>query len=139
MEVMCEVCKNIFKRKPSEIGKNIYCSRKCYLEAISKDKTLNGRYSGGQFVPCVICGKKHYRRPSTLKKQKGRYCCSVKCKGQWGSQNMIGEMAGNFKNALRLYRCGVCSKKFRSYHKNTKYCSVQCRGISQRNRISIDC
>ena len=57
MIVACDDCGKEFNRKPSEMGKfNNFCSKACCVSANKRDKTLNGNYSGGKYVPCSECG-----------------------------------------------------------------------------------
>lgn len=139
MKVTCEYCGTVFNRKPSEIGKNIYCSVKCFAAAIKEDKTLNSNYRGGKNVVCIICGKEHYRSPSSIRKANGRYLCGKKCAGVWNSANIVGEKAHNYKDALMTKYCELCGAKFTTYHKKVKFCSFDCKSKSQEKKITVKC
>lgn len=139
MEIECDECGKTFSRKPSEIGKNTYCSKRCFYSAISKDKTLNGNYKGGKVVSCDVCGKKHYRNPHKLKTITGKFFCSYKCHSIWVSINLIGEKAYNYKDALHKKICKVCNEPFTTYSLNQAHCSKSCGNKTQRNRISLTC
>ena len=113
MIISCDYCGIKFNRKPSEIGKNSYCSKKCYLSAVKEDKTLNGRYAGGEYIDCVVCNKPHYRTSCLIKKANGHPCCSVKCLGKWRSKNLVGEKASNYKGKAITKSCSICQNPSR--------------------------
>jgi endogenous inhibitor of DNA gyrase (YacG/DUF329 family) len=139
MVVVCEVCGTSINRKPSEIGKRIFCSKKCFYKKLSSDKTLNGRYAGGKAAPCFMCGKEVYRTPSQLLLANNRYFCSQRCAGEWRSENLIGEKASNFKNKLKTNVCPICKKPFTTYSKMVVCCSIKCSAIAKHNKSTAKC
>lgn len=139
MLLNCETCGKSFNRKPSEIGKHIYCSRDCRNIAVSKDKTLNGRYSGGKYVKCCICNKEIYKTPCHLKIGSDHPTCSITCYSKWRSANLIGDKAYNFKNKLINHECKVCGTKFSSYFKQSKFCSRSCKNKGQSKPNKVKC
>jgi len=133
MLVVCEWCGKKFDRNPSEIGKNIFCSKKCFHKALSERPSLNGNHRGGKYVGCVICGKYHYRTPTQLKLTK-YYTCSRKCYGKWESQNLVGKKASNYKGRLIKKRCDNCNKEYETRFLLQKFCSIKCKGRFQTKK-----
>ncbi len=134
MILKCDNCEIKFKRKPSDVRgqKNVYCSKACVQDALSKDKTLNGNYRGGKFVECCVCKNLHYRTPCLLKR--ANYFCSMKCHGSWRSLNLIGEKALNYKGDKIKSACPQCGKRFVRYKQ--VHCSHKC-SLESRGSLSV--
>ena len=78
MIVKCETCgKVLIENHQKYVSMYIVLKNAMFL-LCQQDKKLNGRYSGGKFVPCVICNKKIYRTPCLLKTV-NHPACSRKC------------------------------------------------------------
>jgi 5-methylcytosine-specific restriction endonuclease McrA len=92
----------------------------------------------GEDISCSYCNKKFYRSKLRMNKNKWGNFCSSSCWGKWHSQNITGEQASNFKGARKEKACLVCGKSFKTYI-NSRFCSRQCSGISQRKRIILKC
>lgn len=139
MIVECQICNKMFNRKPSEIGKNIFCSRECFAEFQGRDKKNNGNYRGGKNVPCKECGSMHYRKPQQISDGNGKFFCSKKCFEIWRSKHLVGAKASNFKNAQRRVKCDTCGTFFKTYQKTQKYCSVECKNKSISKKVKVSC
>lgn len=76
IEILCDNCGNPFlcKHKKRLEHKHIFCSRKCEAEY---RKNHNPNY-----IPCPVCGKKHYVKPRDQKKLVYGSCCSYECMGE---------------------------------------------------------
>jgi hypothetical protein len=132
MIVTCEKCGVEFSRKPSEVGIHVFCSRGCYKASIKKDKTLNGRYSGGKSVSCVVCGRDHYRTPTQLAVGGDNPCCSAACLGRWRSKHMTGKKATNYRGRMTTKKCAVCGVSYQTRDKTSSYCSQKCHYVAKR-------
>jgi len=140
MKIKCSHCGKEFDRKPSETGLyNNYCSKSCHLIAVASNKKLNGMYSGGQYVNCVICGTKHYRTPSQFKKANGHPCCCRECFGMWQSKNLVGKAASNYKGINPPKKCPVCGNTFQPTNRKVKYCSLQCKNAFSKKQKTATC
>ncbi len=126
----CKVCGAAFKAKPSAIktGRGQYCSRKCRglsVEVREKIGRTNGKRKAE--IICVVC-KKNFK-VSPCRAGSAMYCSRV-CLKQ-----------GRRKRVKRI--CRTCRKDFESKPSdvkagNGKYCSLHCKYISQKERMSGD-
>lgn len=73
---------------------------------------------------CITCGKEFYVKPSQEHERKN---CSKKCRDKYFKTSMIGENNPNWKNG-GLKKCKECSVEFKTYNKNTVFCSNKCSG-----------
>ena len=138
MKIFCAYCKKEFNRKPSEICKNNYCCKECYKNAISEKKELHANYKGGKYVKCKQCGKDTYKTPSQLENNKHSFC-SIECLGKWRSENLTGENASNYKNALIHRICPICNKEFTTYDKIQVCCSSKCGNKNKEKQLELKC
>lgn len=84
-------------------------------------------------IPCIVCGKKSYKRPSHLARQKDRSknFCSYKCRGDWQKGDNNPSWIGGKTEKI----CEICGKHFfveGQKRKTARFCSTKCYGISQR-------
>lgn len=127
----CQNCNNIFiiPRKKNRY-KNTFCSRKCYLEAIKKDKTLHPRFKGRlKNYTCIYCGKIFERRPhNTIPKY-----CSLSCSAKHRGENHRGENNHNWKGGI-----GTRYLKKIAPRPRPDICEICGRKGKKRNGIVLD-
>jgi hypothetical protein len=73
-------------------------------------------------IPCFICGKLVYRKPS---KVSGKSYCSGDCMAKDYKIRMKGLCNPNFRNAGQK-ECKYCKEYFINFNKKSKYCSHKC-------------
>lgn len=106
----CLLCGKIFYIKPSIVkrGEGKFCSLKC--AHIAKGQAEKGKWKGvnnpnwkgGKIERvCLVCGKKFYVDPSDIKRRTADFC-SVKCYGQWASENRTRDKVGTWKGGKKL-------------------------------------
>lgn len=83
---------------------------------------------------CIECGKDFLIKPSQLKRHKnaGRFC-SLKCKSSFG-----GQIAAKISRKAKIKKvCEICKKLYevRPVHHKSKYCSMACSSISQKQKF----
>lgn len=90
-------------------------------------------------MQCKVCGKELIEEVRPGRKRK---YCSKECAYKWQKEN---PGPGKLKNITKKV-CSCCGKEFTVFAsgKNRKYCSVKCRGISDRtlkgtNRTCVIC
>ena len=106
---------------------NTYCSRKCYNEMRTKDKTKTSNYNNynrREFI-CLNCNKINYVPKKTKKK-----FCNMKCRVEY--LKLHPEAASNYKDG-KFINCLYCGKQrwlygwdLRQNSKSKRYCSVKC-------------
>lgn len=134
MVVHCHNCGVGVSRKPSDIGTRVFCGAPCYKEAVSKDKTLNGRYIGSKELPCAQCGKLLSLFPSSPRK-----FCSRSCRLLWRSVHLVGSKAANYRGGQHNFTCQVCRTEFSSHHKRRVTCSIECKSRMQEAKVHNSC
>ena len=138
MKIICDYCGKEFKKKPSEIGKHNFCCRECYKKALKDNIKLNPNYKENNSKKCDYCGK-DIRVTKSKQKRNEHNFCSKECFGKWESENLIGDNASNYKNALINKRCPICNKEFSTYFNSQIYCSVECKSKTQTSRKTLIC
>ena len=156
IKVKCVYCGKEVERFPSEIRKDVYCSRECYLKYRKENNSV--------LVKCEICGKEVRQQKAVFNKSKHHYC-SNKCRAKGISEYYSGENAAFFgrshneetKNKISITKvsanqkgrnsknfkgetvqCEVCGKEidlpqYRIKGNNHHYCSRKCYAIGQRD------
>ena len=87
IKVKCVYCGKEVERFPSEIRKDVYCSRECYLKYRKENNSV--------LVKCEICGKEVRQQKAVFNKSKHHYC-SNKCRAKGISEYYSGENAAFF-------------------------------------------
>lgn len=84
-------------------------------------------------VKCAQCGKEESLRPSWAKAYR---FCSIRCKGDWQSENLSGENSPQWQGGARQKQCQQCGTQFEcketraySLFKKQKFCSKACADI----------
>lgn len=96
--------------------KHLYCSKECANQgAITSCE-----------IECCFCHKPFMVNKSLLGTRK---FCSEECFNKYRAM----------KEKFRKIICPTCGKEFFTYHKNQKYCSYECFGISIRKRQKCVC
>lgn len=121
----CEV--NFEKDDRSHLGKNIFCSRECYLEFRNKNKKQPN-------CECQICGKKFRTKPSAIKNGEGKFC-SRKCKHI--SQRFGAEISGESYNDRHLLRQSSQYKTWRNAAK--KRANYTCENCGKKDKSICEC
>lgn len=83
---------------------------------------------------CRYCGALFTVKASQADK---RFNCSQDCMAAEYRNRMRGSDNPNYRNAGQKV-CRQCGEHFESYAKTAKYCSVACRGLSQRKASKVD-
>lgn len=123
VDYCCDYCgksmviyRNKYEKFLSGEKKGIYCSKEC-TDKVHTTKVTN---------ICKCCGKEYQ-----ITKCFGdiQQFCSKPCYNEYKKQH----------SKIRKVICECCGKEFETYHKTQKYCSYECSGKSQRNRVSCIC
>ena len=64
---------------------------------------------------CEVCGKEFWVQPSRIKKGRSRFC-SLKCYGQWVSENRTEDRVGTWKGGKKINACGYIQILVGKYH-----------------------
>lgn len=119
----CDYCnkpmiiyRNKYEKLLSGERKGIYCSKEC------ADKAHTHRVIN----ICMCCGKEYEICRAFGDIQK---FCSRECLYEYKNKN----------SKLREIKCKYCGKTFKTWHPNQKYCSYDCSGKAQRNRVVCTC
>jgi len=88
--VSCEVCGKEVYERPYMAGKKKYCSKQCYDQAQTKEKTS---------LVCRHCGKIYQVHTSYLRHRVSMYC-SVKCAGDAKSIAQAGDKSNFWKGGI---------------------------------------
>jgi len=125
MLIPCQVCGKLFPKKPGRPGSkgNKVCSEECRRKSITLSK-LKGKY-----VSCHYCGKQVWKKPYALKRSKLHFCSS-ECMLAWKKANTIKKPC--------LY-CGKLFTVIDARKDAAKFCSVKCRNLSERDRVTVNC
>ena len=151
IKVNCIYCGKEIERFPSEVRKEVYCSRECYLKYRKENNSV--------LIKCEICGKEVRQQKAVFDKHKHHYCsyeCTNKGKSKYYSgenasfygcshneetknkisitkvsANQKGKNNKNFKSETVL--CEICGKSislppYRIKGSKHHYCSNECRG-----------
>lgn len=92
----CSNCnkETVIRNKERLNRKNIFCCKKC--EGEFKSKNCNN------YKPCVVCGKKVYRKPSyIINNNIHNIFCSYQCMGEYRKTHMFKEDNPNYNNIKR--------------------------------------
>ena len=119
----CLICNKSFKTKLYQIkkGNGKFCSKKCY--GIWWSKNIKGEkhpnWKGDRVRRlCLICNKKFYVSPTRLKEKGGRFC-SLKCFGEWHSENYKKEKCYGWKGGITPITQQIRhSKKYKKWRQN---------------------
>lgn len=142
VDCACATCGAEFTRPKSRVSKNNYCSRKCRQVAASeKFVDLDGslahpRAKEKLTKTCKQCNDEFSVYPS----RRDQKFCDVSCKGEWMSENKVGENHPN--NQKIKFECEWCGREYKkspSRKDETRFCSRQCQGsyqIRQQGRSS---
>lgn len=119
----CDYCnkpiviyKNKYEKLLSGKRKGIYCSKECADKAHTY-QVIN---------ICTHCGKEYKITRAFGDIQK---FCSKECYIEYK----------NSHSKKREVECKYCGKPFKTLHPNQKYCSRECAGKGQRNRVACTC
>ena len=86
---------------------------------------------------------KHLKKELKIIKKKCTKCNSLKSVMDYGKSNKnIGGRENQCKECRRKkykHICEICGKDYINDHKNSKYCSVECRVESTKNKITYYC
>ena len=108
VKVSCGYCGKSIKIIPSRLEKNEknYCSISCMAEDYkSRNSGENCNFwNGGKVrVVCANCGKKIKVKPYKIQRNK-KHFCSIKCMGEWNSENRRGESHPRWKGGFNKYQ-----------------------------------
>jgi hypothetical protein len=141
IEVVCLNCNKTFKKLQCEINKgngNHYCSQKCCKEYRKNNIEFNPNYKDENSKKCSYCGK-NIRVDKSKQNRNNNNFCSRECFGKWESENLIGKMASNYKNALLYKICSICNKEFTTYIETQICCSLECGNKHKKNTKILIC
>lgn len=109
VELVCDNCGKTFdcKHKERLDREHHFCSKQCEGEYKKKNNK--------NLVPCVVCGKLHYVRPSAQKKIKYGSCCSMECMAVYRKTLYKGENNPNYGNRGEQNPIWKSDKKVNTY------------------------
>lgn len=120
VEHKCSNCGKKYNSSHKKRYENNFCSLDCELEFKKRESH--------KVFKCPICGKE-----MTIPKSDNRMFCSMKCQGEWQSENRIGENASNYDNTISIKQrtkvCKFCKKEYIvNKYKIDKsiFCSMEC-------------
>lgn len=122
VELICDNCSKIYKRRHKTNNKFHFCSNDCKFAFGQKNK-LSEKY---EETICEFCGEKFFKLKSLKNKHK-KYFCSINCYQK--------------QNNLQNVKCDFCKK---SFHKKpgriTKFnfCSKECQTKFRTKHIPTD-
>lgn len=152
VKVNCIHCGKEVERYPSQVRKEVYCSKECYLKYKEENNSVT--------FECEICDKKTKTTKLAFSKSKHHYC-SYECSRKGFSKNYKGENSNfygcshsdetkikisstkikannkgknNEKYKSKVVLCEICNKEielppYRTRNATHHYCSSKCRGI----------
>ena len=134
-------CSNECKSKYNNINyKCDYCGKEIIIRRNKYDKLLSGERKG------IYCSKECADKAHTFKVTKICECCGNEYKVYKAFENIQKFCS---RNCFNLYKqlnsksheviCEYCGKSFTTNRDNQRYCSKECSGKSQRNRIKCIC
>lgn len=116
IDLICEYCNELFKRRKGNIRNRHYCSKECFSKSRSRSKLID----------CNNCSKEILKSNADIKKSKsGNFFCSRSCAATYNNRTS--------PKRKPLGKCKICSKSIKS---SRLYCSVECRDKSRRPKIS---
>lgn len=96
----CKQCGNKVERTPSQIGKNVFCSKSCSAKFYNKNKII--------WKKCLNCEKEFrpYRGSKTMK-----YCCH-KCQWEFNKKQIYKQIENNTYSVVhsKMYRTYMIEK-----------------------------
>jgi len=134
VEVKCDKCKKLFKKRKSYIKKlNFGCQEhhyeyrkefpKIYYNDNPPIKKTKKTYS------CFNCDKEFSKLESQMKDKKNIFC-SKSCRHEHDSKSFKGSNNPNFQEKGKIIKCLNCNKDVIIYGKRKetfRYCSIECR------------
>lgn len=88
----------------------------------------HGESIAGESVECDNCGEQFQRTPSEIERYEHSFCSEV-CKGEWQSENHIGEDNPRWEGGRSTYECVICGSEEERYECETYddvVCSIEC-------------
>lgn len=121
--VQCKLCGSGFDVKPSDVGRRVYCSKKCMSEAYRGEKR--------QLV-CETCGKP-FEVPDRPSRLNARFC-SKECMGKGQS----GENHWNYQHGLGRHNPEKQKARFQKHYQENKDSYMQRAFLHKIKRRQID-
>lgn len=137
VEVVCDYCGKVIKRKPSQIkrSKHHFCNTECHHEWTRRTGSKKGKknplYTQVNIL-CDNCGKNIERHISRVNRNEHNFC-NKKCYGEWQSREQKGKNNPNFKGGEKEVECETCGKiitrtLWNSNNYNHHFCCDDCLG-----------
>lgn len=106
-EFECDWCGEVLWKEKSYQGqdKKFFCDKECEGNWKSENKTGENhpRFgSGGIVIECEWCGESVEKPPSHVEPYDHHFC-SLSCRGEWLSENWVGEDCDNWKGGAIDY------------------------------------
>lgn len=128
VKVKCINCGKEIERFPSQVLNDVFCSKECYKEYVTKTSIT---------YKCEICGKEKMMSKSNYNKSKHHYC-SYRCSRIGFSKNYRGEDSPNYEGITQIcMQCGneYLSKKSTIGRNKMNFCSRECKNKWQSENI----
>lgn len=96
IEISCDNCEKVFKRKPSLVEKSEkhFCGMECRDESYNEDEWGFGPEKKILEIECDNCGKSFEKYPSRIKRSKYHFC-TEDCHYKYYSKNGLREKENN--------------------------------------------
>jgi 5-methylcytosine-specific restriction endonuclease McrA len=125
VEVECDNCGSYINRKPYRVEKyeKQYCDSKCLgedAEGITGEE--HPKYKGKINTNCETCDKPIEKYPS--RSHRNNFFCSVDCRAEWQSENIVGESHHQFKGGKFYYGTSWYQKRKEVRQRDGNVCQV---------------
>lgn len=140
--IPCANCKSPLNRQNNRIEKNKYhfCDHACYSEWISKNALGENafRWAGGNVkVSCAQCGAE-LERPMNAIKRSEKHFCDIYCRGDWQSENKIGEAHPLWTGGYKNYYGPNWSKQRQAARERDGHICQKCGKTKEENGKELD-
>jgi hypothetical protein len=115
----CLICGNELN-----INEKKYCSKKCWYESKKKVTTSICLNCNNEFSLSVVEKNKNYK-----------LFCSETCQQEYEEKMNNGLVSNKYHTMpYQEFECKQCNKKFKTFARNAKYCSVNCENKAKKER-----
>lgn len=138
VEMECERCNNTYRVPRSDSNRSRFCSKDCLYEHRSTVSGKEHELYNQIVVACANCGQKQERYPYEVEKSDNIFC-DMECKGEWRSNNLVGEKHPSWVNNTAIFECEQCGDEYEYPERQadrTRFCSRDCLANWQSENLS---